>query len=100
LLTPITVRNYASACDHGESITSTAKSANAWLPWVYSVDGALSDNLGARAIFDALADGDDHMQLRYASTSKPVRRIVYLSVNAGDAKSMWVGEHRQSPPAL
>jgi NTE family protein len=100
LLTPITVRNYASACDHGESITSTAKSANAWLPWLHLVDGALSDNLGARAMLDALADGDDHMQLRHASTSKPVRRIVYLSVNAGDAKSMWVGQHRQSPPAL
>jgi NTE family protein len=100
LLTPITVRNYIGTCDRVDSRLGARRPDSPWLPWLHLVDGALSDNLGARAMLDALADGDDHMHLRHASTSKPVRRIVYLSVNAGDAKSTWVGQQRQPPPAL
>lgn len=99
LLTPITVRNFANDCDRSSKI-ATARADSAWLPWLHLVDGALSDNLGARAMLDALADGDDHMQLRHASAENPVRRIVYLSVNAGDEKSIRLGQHRQPPPAL
>jgi len=120
LLTPITLRNRAGSCGHvvpswvknvlddtehstllhfGASVLQ-ARTDPQQFPYLHLVDGALSDNLGARAVLDALSDTEDRMHLRRASTGRPIRRLVYLSVNAGDSKSTLIGRSRQPPDAL
>lgn len=120
LLTPITLRNHAGRCGHvvpswvrsalgGDPHTTAlhfgasvlqARTDPRQFPYLHLVDGALSDNLGARAVLDALSDAEDRMHLRRASTGQPIRRLVYLSVNAGDSKSTRIGRSRHPPGAL
>jgi NTE family protein len=68
--------------------------------YLHLVDGALSDNLGARALYDALADGSSWMKWTEPPRSSGRRKLIYVSVNAGDWKSTQVSINRHPPDAL
>lgn len=115
--TPITLRNHAGRCeyrlpawvedtlradDHGSrryfrAATMNARTDASRFAYLHLVDGALSDNLGARALLDALHDTDDRMGLRRLPVPSSAPRVVYISVNAGDSKSTRVGMSRDPP---
>ena len=90
LFTPITLRNRAGSCD--------ASGENRHFDYLHLVDGALSDNLGVRGIFDALMDADSPLQQTLAA--RRPRRVVFITMNAGDSQSAEVGARRQAPAAL
>lgn len=120
LLTPITIKNRAGRCDYGlpdwvsktmkngdhssreyfRASVLSARSDASRFGYLHLVDGALSDNLGARALLDALSDGSRWMTWREAPSPGSRRKLVYVSVNAGDWKSTQVGLNRQPPDAL
>ena len=120
LLTPITIENRAGRCgyklpdwvhrtletgDHSSREyfrASVLKSRNdaSRFGYLHLVDGALSDNLGARALYDAVADGSRWMTWGDLPTDSGRRKLIYVSVNAGDWKSTQVGINRQPPDAL
>lgn len=120
LLTPITIENHAGHCgyklpnwvdrtletgDHNSreyfraSVLKSRSDASRF-GYLHLVDGALSDNLGARALYDALADGSPWMTWRDPPINSGRRKLIYVSVNAGDWKSTQVGINRQPPDAL
>lgn len=92
LLTPITLRNRADLC--------TNKKSNKKFAYLHLVDGALSDNLGGRALLEAIHDPEDRLGLQRFPLSGSAPKIVYISVNAGDQRSLHVGGRRQPPDAL
>jgi NTE family protein len=102
LLTPITLTNQAGRCGY-QLPTWVALAAvepddsrryfranvlqhyaNPSYAYLHLVDGALSDNLGVRSTLDALADGDDQMNLQKFLAPGKRRKLVFLSLNAGD----------------
>lgn len=90
LFTPITLRNRSGLCG--------AHGVNRHYDYLHLVDGALSDNLGVRSMLDALSDANS--PLRRTMTSSTPRRVVYITMNAGDSQSAEVGARRQAPAAL
>lgn len=90
LFTPITLRNRSGLCD--------ARGENRHFDYLHLVDGALSDNLGVRGILDALLD--ENSPLQQTMTASTPRRVVYITMNAGDSQSAQVGASRQAPAAL
>lgn len=90
LFTPITLRNRSGACD--------APAERRHYDYLHLVDGALSDNLGVRSLLDALADERSPLQRTMAAGAP--RRVVYITMNAGDSQSAEVGARRQAPAAL
>lgn len=90
LFTPITVRNRSGVCG--------AVSESRHFEFLHLVDGALSDNLGVRGMLDALMD--ENSPLQKAITAGTPRRVVYITMNAGDSQSAEVGARRQAPAAL
>lgn len=120
LLTPITIENRAGRCsyalpdwvsrtletgDHSSreyfraSVLKSRSDASRF-GYLHLVDGALSDNLGARALYDALADGSSWMKWTEPPRSSGRRKLIYVSVNAGDWKSTQVSINRHPPDAL
>jgi NTE family protein len=120
LLTPITIENRAGQCgyvlpdwvfqtlatgDHSSreyfraSVLKSRSDASRF-GYLHLVDGALSDNLGARALYDALSDGSPWMSWGNPPSHPSRRKLIYVSVNAGDWKSTQVGINRQPPDAL
>ena len=115
--TPITLRNHAGRCgyrlpswvdetlsadDHGSpryfrAAALKARTDASRFAYLHLVDGALSDNLGARALLDALRDTDDRIGLRRLPVPSASPRVVYISVNAGDSKSSRVAMSRDPP---
>lgn len=95
LLTPITLRNHVDRC--GQAFDDVTQDRFAYL---HLVDGALSDNLGARVLLDAIRDPTDRLGLQRFPSSGLAPKIVYISVNAGDPKSSRVGGRRKPPDAL
>ena len=115
--TPITLRNNAGHCgytlpgwvdatlridDHSSrqffrASALKARTDASRFAYLHLVDGALSDNLGARALLDALHDDEDRMGLQRLPATSGSPRIVYISVNAGDSKSTRVGMSRDPP---
>jgi NTE family protein len=120
LLTPITIENRAGRCgyalpdwvartletgDHSSrqyfrASVLKSRSDVSRFGYLHLVDGALSDNLGARALYDALADGSSWMKWTEPSRSPGRRKLIYVSVNAGDWKSTQVSINRQPPDVL
>lgn len=120
VLTPITIENHAGQCGYTlpDWASTLAKSSDfssreyfrasvlksrtdpARFRYLHLVDGALSDNLGARALLDALVDGSAWMQWSRPPSSPGARKLVYISVNAGDWKSTQVSMNREPPDAL
>jgi NTE family protein len=120
LLTPITIENRAGRCDYNlpDWVSKTIKTGDhssrkyfrasvlsaradaSRFGYLHLVDGALSDNLGARALLDALSDGSPWMTWREPPRPGNRRKLVYVSVNAGDSKSTQVGVNREPPDAL
>jgi len=90
LFTPITLRSHAGRCG--------AVASGSQFPYLHLVDGALSDNLGVRTMLDALSDGESPLQR--ALSERPPRKVVYVTMNAGDSQSAEVGSRRQAPAAL
>lgn len=90
LFTPITLRNRSGFCG--------AHEVNRHFDFLHLVDGALSDNLGVRSMLDALSD--ENSPLRRTMTASAPRRVVYITMNAGDSQSAEVGARRQAPAAL
>lgn len=95
LLTPITLRNHSDRCKQ-----KRGNGAQYRFAYLHLVDGALSDNLGARALLDAIRDPADRLGLQRFPSSGLAPKIAYISVNAGDPKSLRVGGRRKPPDAL
>jgi NTE family protein len=115
--TPITLRNHAGQCgyrlptwveetlridDHSSrryfrAAAMKARTDTQRFAYLHLVDGALSDNLGARALLDALNDADDRMGLQRLPTAGENPRIVYISLNAGDSQVPRIGMSRGPP---
>jgi NTE family protein len=51
-------------------------------PWIYLVDGAVSDNLGLHRVFDAVANRRGLRELMRARGIEHARRFVFVIVNA------------------
>lgn len=120
LLTPITIANHAGRCGYAlpdwvagplessdfssrqyfRASVMKARSDASRFRYLHLVDGALSDNLGARALLDALVDGSRWMRWSQPPSTSGVRKLIYISVNAGDWKSTQVGMNRTPPDAL
>jgi NTE family protein len=90
LFTPITLRNRGGLCG--------ARGENRHFDYLHLVDGALSDNLGVRGMLDALMD--ENSPLQQTMTASTPRRVVYITMNAGDSQSAAVGASRQAPATL
>lgn len=120
LMTPITIENRAGRCGYGlpnwvshtleqndhssreyfRAYVLKTRSDTAQYRYLHLVDGALSDNLGARALLDTLVDGSPWMRWGEMPAARSRRKLVYVSVNAGDWKSTQVGLSRNPPDAL
>lgn len=102
LLTPITIKNNTGYCNYQLPawVTSTTdngdsrrefrarvmqKYADPAYAYVHLVDGALSDNLGVRSTLDSLTDGEDVTRLQAFLAPGKQRKLVFLSLNAGDS---------------
>lgn len=118
LLTPITLRNRAGGCgyrmpvwvapaaaahdDSRRHLRASAMQSYAdrdRYGWLHLVDGALGDNLGARAALDALADRDDPAQPDPGAVSRS-QRLVFITVNASDWQAGRIGGSRRPPDAM
>lgn len=118
LLTPITLRNHAGRCgyrlpdwvapssaDQSDSrrhfrANVMRRHADPSYAYLHLVDGALSDNLGVRSTLDALSDGDDATQLQKFLAPGNRRKIVFLSLNAGDSHAERISSSSAPPDAF
>jgi NTE family protein len=99
MLSPITLKNYASQCDHqptallerakreGGLGAQVANEALSYLdvekrPYVHLVDGALADNMALRGIIEAVGLVGGHEQLLKLVGVKNIHKLVILAVNA------------------
>lgn len=118
VLAPITLRSNAGQCGYvlpawvdtalgnGDHSTRThfrasiakARSDASRIAYLHLVDGALSDNLGARVTLDILSDEPAVFASALAPTRRP--RVVYIALNAGDPQIMRIGARRKAPDAL
>lgn len=102
VFSPMLLRNYAGECDYREPgwIAQTLKQgpgagrryqaarhlhAYADLearPWIYLVDGGVSDNLGLHRVFDAVAERGSVTEVLRVRGLEDVRRVAFVIVNA------------------
>jgi len=102
VFSPVVLRNYAGECDHHEPEWiaqtlergpgagrryQTARHLHAYAdpaarPWIYLVDGGVSDNLGLHRVFDAVAERGGVTEVLRVRGLADVRRIAFIIVNA------------------
>jgi NTE family protein len=126
VLSPVTFNNYAGRCDYkypawlkdvvdhnGDSVPSMRLLQryrdiqdfrnSKEHPYIHLVDGGLADNLGVRAILEALGEFETSAAFREAfhlqTASGSVRRVVLIVVNSrAEARTNW--DKSESPPGM
>jgi NTE family protein len=121
IFTPIVLRNHAAGCEYyreppwiahalAEGIEAGRRFQNARhlhayadaeaRPWIYLVDGGVSDNLGLHRVFDAIINRRGFRQLLRARGIKRARRVVFIIVNAQTTPDGQWGRLARSTPGM
>jgi NTE family protein len=119
LLTPITVRNYAGACDYRmpealQKVLQKGESSERQFflssniapyldrekkPYLHLLDGGIADNLGLRGILDRIIFRGDFWETIKDTHHRNVHKVALIVVNAEtQPDSHW--DRMESPPAF
>lgn len=119
LFSPITLKNFAGACAmppaplvppatggvSARRLQRFAEEQNTYRdagsrPYIHLIDGALSDNLGIKRLLDDIALSGGLGRSLADGGAQRVRKVVFINVNAGHARSYAVDQLARVPSLL